>query len=117
VAYLSVSLPQASNASLAVGDRSTQLVIHDAMLHRPAHLPNAYSPERVEGEFLELRLIGFLGCPHAGCCISSSFAARPGTLIFAQWGTPPEGPPFPSMVGSKHIPSAKKTPLYGIGKG
>ena len=30
-------------------------------------------------------------------------------LTFAQWGTPPEGPPFPSMVVSKHIPSAKKT--------
>src|SRR5688572_21407292 len=56
VAYLSVSLPQASNASLGVGDRSTQLVIHDAMQHRPAHLPNAYSPKCVEEEFCELRL-------------------------------------------------------------
>jgi hypothetical protein len=38
-------------------------------------------------------------------------------LTFAQWGTPPEGPPFPSKVVSKHIPSAKKTPLRGIFKG
>ena len=29
-------------------------------------------------------------------------------LTFAQWGTPPQGPPFPSMLVSKHIPSAKK---------
>src|SRR5688500_16384559 len=42
--HISISLPPASNASLAVGDRSTKLVIHDAMHHRPAHLPNAYSP-------------------------------------------------------------------------
>src|SRR5688500_1191372 len=39
--HISISLPQASNASLAVGDRSIQVVIHDAMHHRPAHLPNA----------------------------------------------------------------------------
>jgi hypothetical protein len=31
------------------------------MQHRPAHLPNAYSPQRVEGEFLELRLNPILG--------------------------------------------------------
>ena len=30
---------------------------------------------------------------------------------FAQWGTPPEGPPFPSMVLSKHIRSVKKPPI------
>src|SRR5215208_3309208 len=68
--HICVSFLQASNASLAVSDRSTQLVNHDAMQHRPAHLPNGYSPERVEREFCELRLIGFLGCPHAACCIS-----------------------------------------------
>ena len=39
------------------------------------------------------------------------------TLTFAQWGTPAEGPPFPSMVVSKHKPSAKKTPICGIFKG
>jgi hypothetical protein len=38
-------------------------------------------------------------------------------LTFAQWGTPPEGPPFPSMLVSKHIPSAKKTPICSTCKG
>ncbi len=38
-------------------------------------------------------------------------------LTFAQWGTPPEGPPFPSMLVSKHIPSAKRTLICGIDKG
>jgi hypothetical protein len=65
VAYLSVSLPQASKSSLAVGDRPTQLVIHDAMQHRPAHLPNAHSPSCLEGEFCELRYYGVLGSPVA----------------------------------------------------
>src|SRR5215208_3505590 len=37
-------------------------------------------------------------------------------LTFAQWGTPPEGPPFPSRLVSKHIPSANKTPICGIYK-
>src|SRR5215204_5703826 len=64
VAYLSVSLPQATNGSLAVGDRSTQLVIHDAMQRRPTHLPNAYSPECVEEEFCELRLLSILRSSH-----------------------------------------------------
>jgi hypothetical protein len=38
-------------------------------------------------------------------------------LIFAQWGTPPEGPPFPSKLVSKHIPAAKKTPISNTCKG
>jgi len=38
-------------------------------------------------------------------------------LTLAQWGTPPEGPPFPSILVSKHIPLAKETPICGIFKG
>src|SRR5215207_3109837 len=35
---------------------------------------------------------------------------------FAQWGTLRWRPPFPSMVVSKHMPSAKKMPICGIYK-
>jgi hypothetical protein len=47
-----------------------------------------------------------------GCTRSSRIDAD----FRTQWGTPPEGPPSPSMVVSKHIPSAKKTPICGIYK-
>jgi hypothetical protein len=33
-------------------------------------------------------------------------------LTFAQWGTPPDGPPFPSVLVSKHTPSIKKSPIW-----
>jgi hypothetical protein len=37
-------------------------------------------------------------------------------LTFAQWGILGWRPPFPSMLVSKHMPPAKKTPILGIGK-
>ena len=37
-------------------------------------------------------------------------------LTFAQWGRHPRLSPFPSMVVSKHMLSAKKTPICGINK-
>jgi hypothetical protein len=42
---------------------------------------------------------------------------RDAALTFAQWGTPPEGPPFPSMVVSKHISSANKMPICSTYEG
>jgi hypothetical protein len=78
-----------------------------------------YSPECVEGEFCELRLAAILGSLPTRCGIGPGIwrKARECPDFRTQWGTPPEGPPFPSMVVSKHIPSAKKTPLCGICKG
>src|SRR5215203_3761675 len=38
-------------------------------------------------------------------------------LTFAQWGTPPEGPPFPSRLLSKHISYANKMPICSTSEG
>src|SRR5215213_7386092 len=64
-----------------------------------------------------------LGRPSAGDALYRYMQSTPRTplspgpmpqsqaaLTFAQWGTPPDGPPFPSVLVSKHMLSAKKRP-------
>jgi hypothetical protein len=79
----------------------------------------SYSPECVEAEFCEVRLSEYLGSPHTRCGIG--LVICPKRLAcpdpHTQWGTPPQGPPFPSRLVSKHMPSAKKMPICGIFKG
>jgi len=73
----------------------------------------------VEGVFCEVRMCGVPRTPYAGCWIAPVLCrkARECPGLCTQWGTPPEGPPFPSILVSKHMPSAKKTPICGICKG
>jgi hypothetical protein len=70
---------------------------------------------QILGLFTEVPRIDFLGSSHPA--IPGPMPQSQAALTFAQWGTPPEGPPFPSMLVSKHIPSAKKTPICSTCKG
>jgi hypothetical protein len=82
--------------------------------------PRTYSPKCVEVGFCDLlHLSEFLGSPRARCGIGGrGDGARLCCLDLHTMGDAAcEGPPFPSRLLSKHIPSAKKTPVCGICKG
>src|SRR5215212_3440122 len=65
------------------------------------------SPKFVQHQFLEVHM--------QDATYPRYYDTRPGPAdLRTQWGTPPEGPPFPSRLVSKHIPSAKKTSTCGI---
>jgi hypothetical protein len=77
-----------------------------------------YPSKLVEGVFCEVRMCGVPRTPYAGCWIAPVLCrkARECPDLRTQWGTPPEGPPFPSILVSKHISSAKKTPFAAYAK-
>jgi hypothetical protein len=83
-----------------------------------AHLL-VYSANVVEEKFSEVRLTAILGSPHTRCGIGPGICRKALACpdLRTQWGTPLEGPPFPSKLLSKHMPSAKKTPICDIFEG